>query len=71
VIQGHFKKQVFSIHINYANDIKTIYINDQIGIIALGKNKPYQMVEVTPIEDLELKNFLLLMAFSEIFQLPI
>lgn len=71
VINGRFKQQLFSIHINYANNLKTIYINGQLSFIAQGKNKPYQMVEVSPVEDIELKNFLLMMSFSEIFQLPI
>ena len=35
------------------------------------RRKPSQMVEVSPVEDIELKNFLLMMSFSEIFQLPI
>jgi hypothetical protein len=71
VINGRFKQQLFSIHINYVNNLKTIYINGQVSMIVQGKNKPYQMVEVTPVEDIELKNFLLMMSFSEIFQLPI
>lgn len=71
VINGRFKQQLFSIHINYANNLKTIYINGQLSFIAQGKNKPSQMVEVATVEDIELKNFLLMMSFSEIFQLPI
>lgn len=71
VINGRFKQQFFSIHINYANHLKTIYINGTLSLIAQGKNKPSQMIEVIPVEDIELKNFLLMMSFSEIFQLPI
>jgi len=40
-------------------------------IIADGKNKPYQMVASKSNQDMELRNFLLQMAFSEIFQLPV
>ena len=71
VINGRFKQHFFSIHINYANNIKTIYINGELSLMAQGKNKPTQMIEVIPVEDIELKNFLLMMSFSEIFQLPI
>ena len=69
-IEGKFKSQNFRILINYANDIKTIFINDKMVTVAEGKNKPIQMVTTNSPEDVEIKNFLLQMSFSEIFQFP-
>ncbi len=71
VIEGKFKSSSFRISINYEANLKTIYIDDKIVIIADGKNKPYQMVASKSNHDMELRNFLLQMAFSEIFQLPV
>jgi len=71
VIEGKFKSSSFRISINYEANLKTIYIDDKIVIIADGKNKPYQMVASKSNQDMELRNFLLQMAFSEIFQLPV
>lgn len=70
VIEGKFKSRSFRILINYANNLKTIFIDDKMVIVAEGRNKPFQMVATNTADDLELKNFLLQMSFSEIFQLP-
>jgi len=70
VIEGQFKSHSFRILINYESNLKTIYIDEKMTMIADGKGKPYQMVTSKSNHDMELRNFLLQMAFSEIFQLP-
>ena len=69
-IEGNFKSYKFKILINYANNLKTIFINDKMVMVAEGRNKPFQMVAADPAVDTEIKNFLLQMSFSEIFQMP-
>jgi hypothetical protein len=39
-------------------------------MVAEGRNKPFQMVTANSEIDTEIKNFLLQMSFSEIFQMP-
>ena len=70
VIEGNFKDRRFKILLNYANNLKTIYLDDTLILVAEGTNKPYQMVESKLPTDESVKEFLLQMAFSEIFQLP-
>ena len=69
-IEGNFKSYKFKLLINYANNLKTIFINDKMVIVAEGRNKPFQMVAADTEVDTEIKNFLLQMSFSEIFQMP-
>ena len=69
-IEGNFKSYKFKLLINYANNLKTIFINDKMVMVAEGRNKPVQMVAADPAVDTEIKNFLLQMSFSEIFQMP-
>jgi hypothetical protein len=69
-IEGNYKSYKFKILINYANNLKTIFINDKMVMVAEGRNKPVQMVAADPAVDTEIKNFLLQMSFSEIFQMP-
>jgi hypothetical protein len=69
-IEGNYKSYKFKILINYANNLKTIFINDKMVMVAEGRNKPVQMVAADTAVDTEVKNFLLLMSFSEIFQMP-
>lgn len=69
-IEGNFKNHRFKILINYAFNLKTIYIDDKMVLVAEGKNKPYQMVFSNADSQTDLSNFLLQMSFSEIFQLP-
>ena len=69
-IEGNFKSFKFKILINYANHLKTIFINDKMVMVAEGRNKPFQMVTTDAAIDTEIKNFLLQMSFSEIFQMP-
>lgn len=69
-IEGNYKSYKFKILINYANNLKTIFINDKMVMVAEGRNKPIQMVAADTAVDTEIKNFLLQMAFSEIFQMP-
>jgi len=68
-IEGNYKSYKFKILINYANNLKTIFINDKMVMVAEGQNKPLQMVATDTAVDTEVKNFLLLMSFSEIFQM--
>jgi hypothetical protein len=69
-IEGKFKTQRFKILINYANNLKTIFIDDKMVMVVEGRNKPFQMVTADAAADEEIKNFLLQMSFSEIFQMP-
>jgi hypothetical protein len=69
-IEGNFKAHTFKILINYANNLKTIFIDDKMVLVAEGKNKPYQMVGDNLDNNSEMINFLLQMSFSEIFQMP-
>ena len=69
-IEGNFKSFKFKILINYANHLKTIFINDKMVMVAEGRNKPFQMVATDADVDVDIKNFLLQMSFSEIFQMP-
>jgi hypothetical protein len=39
-------------------------------MVAEGRNKPFQMVASDADVDVDIKNFLLQMSFSEIFQMP-
>lgn len=39
-------------------------------MVAEGQNKPFQMFTADAEADAEIKNFLLQMSFSEIFQMP-
>lgn len=71
VITGIMKVHPFRITINYANQLKSIYINDELVIVAEGKNKPIQMVESKMENEMAIQNFLLQLAFSEVFQLPV
>lgn len=70
VIEGRFKSHNFKILINYDNNLKTIFIDDKMVMVAEGKNKPIQMVTTNTSLDIEMQNFLLQMSFSEIFQFP-
>ena len=69
-IEGNYKSYKFKVLINYANNLKTIFINDKMVMVAEGRNKPFQMVAADTEVDTEIKNFLLQMSFSEIFQMP-
>ena len=69
-IEGNFKGHTFKILINYANNLKTIFIDDKMVLVAEGKNKPSQMVAENTDNNSEMINFLLQMSFSEIFQMP-
>jgi hypothetical protein len=69
-IEGKFKTHSFKILINYANNLKTIFIDDKMVMVAEGQNKPFQMFTADAEADAEIKNFLLQMSFSEIFQMP-
>jgi len=69
-IEGNFKGHTFKILINYANNLKTIFIDDKMVLVAEGKNKPHQMVGDNLDNNSEMINFLLQMSFSEIFQMP-
>ena len=69
-IEGKFKTHSFKILINYANNLKTIFIDDKMVMVAEGQNKPFQMFTADAAADAEIKNFLLQMSFSEIFQMP-
>jgi hypothetical protein len=69
-IDGKIYNTPFSIKLSADNNIKTIFINQKMALIVVGKNKPIQMVEVDKEVSEKIKDFLLMMSYSEIFQTP-
>ncbi len=69
-IDGKIYNTPFSIKLSANNTIKTIFINQKLALIVAGKNKPTQMVVVDKEANEKIKDFLLMMSFSEIFQTP-
>jgi hypothetical protein len=70
VIKGVFKNSPFTILINYDANIKTIMVDQQIVIIAQGDRLPSHMVIVQNNLSDEFLNFILLLSYSELFQMP-
>ena len=70
VIKGVFKNSPFTILINYDANIKTIMVDQQIVIIAQGDRLPSHMVIVQNNISDEFLNFILLLSYSELFQMP-
>jgi hypothetical protein len=69
-IEGKIYNTPFSIKISSNNTLKTIFINQKMALIVAGKNKPTHMVVVDKEVSEKIKDFLLMMSFSEIFQTP-
>ena len=75
VIEGAAYGHTFKIQFSMPQKQRTIIVDDQIIMVVEGKNKPHQMIMVStenrqPAIQGTLKNLLLLMAYSEIFQSP-
>ena len=70
LIKGVFKNSPFTILINYDANIKTILVDQQIAIIAQGESLPTHMVIVQNNISDEFLNFMLLLSYSELFQMP-
>lgn len=69
-IKGVYKNSPFTILINYDANIKTIYLDQQLALVAHGDNLPTHMVIVQNNVSDEFLNFVLLFAYSELFQMP-
>lgn len=69
-IKGVFKNSPFTILINYDATIKTILVDQQIALIVHGDQLPTHMVIVQNNLSEEFLNFILLLSYSELFQMP-
>jgi len=69
-IDGKINNTSFSIKLSANNSIKTLFINNKISIILSGIKKPYQMVLVDKDAPSDVTDFLIMLAYSEIFQNP-
>jgi hypothetical protein len=69
-IKGIFKNSPFTILINYDAAIKTVLVDQQVALIAYGDSLPTHMVIVQNNLSEEFLNFVLLFAYSELFQMP-
>jgi hypothetical protein len=69
-IDGKINNNSFSIKLSANNSIKTIFANNKLVAIILGKEKPTQMVLVDKDAPGQLTDFLIMFSFSEIFQNP-
>ena len=70
VIKGFFKNSPFTVLINYDANIKTILVDQQIAVIAQGDKLPSHMVIVQNNLSDEFLNFILLLSYAELFQMP-
>ena len=69
-IQGTYKNVPFTILTSNNNQLKTVWIQDQIAIIMQGNELPTQMVIIQNDISEEFLHFILLFSYSEIFQTP-
>lgn len=69
-IKGYYKNSPFLILINYDANIKTIFVDQQIALIIYGDKQPSHMVIAQNNLSDEFLNFMLLFAYSELFQMP-
>ena len=69
-IKGVYKNSPFTILINYDANVKTIYVDQQLALIAHGEKLPTHMVIVQNNLSEEFLNFMLLFSYSELFQMP-
>lgn len=69
-IKGVYKNSPFTILMNYDANIKTIIVGQQLALIAYGDKLPTHMVIVQNNLSDEFLNFILLFAYSELFQMP-
>ena len=69
-IKGVYKNSPFTILINYDANVKTIYVDQQLALIAHGEKLPTHLVIVQNNLSDEFLNFMLLFSYSELFQMP-
>jgi hypothetical protein len=69
-IRGMYKNSPFSILINYDANIKTIFVDQQLALIVYGDKMPSHMVIAQNNLSDAFLNFMLLLSYSELFQMP-
>jgi hypothetical protein len=69
-IKGVFKNSPFTILINYDANIKTVLVDQQVALIIYGDVLPSHMVIVQNNLSDEFLNFVMLLSYSELFQMP-
>ncbi len=69
-VEGNIGKDAFKILFNDDIDVKIIYLNNVATMVAQGKNKPTNLIQVEQINQNTLSALLLMIAYSEIFQSP-
>ena len=70
VITGKAYGQEFSIQFDIGQQLKTILLNNKIIMVIEGDKKPKQMVNLSKMNNNNINNLLLLMAYGELFQSP-
>jgi hypothetical protein len=65
-----YKNSPFSILINYDANIKTIFVDQQLALIVYGDKMPSHMVIAQNNLSDAFLNFMLLLSYSELFQMP-
>ncbi len=70
VITGNYNNDQFKISMNNASQLSVIYLNEKVVAIVQGLKKPRQMVLVDKSISTSMLNFLLLLSYSEVFQMP-
>jgi hypothetical protein len=68
VITGKAYGQEFSIQFDIGQQLKTILLNNKIIMVIEGDKKPKQMVNLSKMNNNNINNLLLLMAYGELFQ---
>jgi hypothetical protein len=69
-VEGNIGKDAFKILFNDDIDVKIIYLNNVATMVAQGKKKPTNLIQVEQINQNTLSALLLMIAYSEIFQSP-
>jgi hypothetical protein len=69
-IEGRIGKDVFKILFNDDIDVKIIYLNNVAIMATKGRNKPIYIIPIQQGYPSSITSFLLLIAYSEIFQSP-
>lgn len=69
-IEGNIGKDIFKILINDDINVKVIYLNNVVILVAQGSKKPTNLIPIEQINQNTLSTLLLMIAYSEIFQSP-
>jgi hypothetical protein len=70
VIAGKIYGQEFSIQFDNGQQLKTILLDNKIVMVIEGNKKPRQMINLFKVNNNNINNLLLLMAYGELFQSP-